>query len=102
MRYYDSANDSLAKGVIDLSDVESINQGLSSAYMQQNQSDQISSKKVAFSNFISGGNFGGDANADSKSCFELKTSKRVYYFCAKSPQDATKWVKQLEMCCLDS
>jgi hypothetical protein len=42
------------------------------------------------------------SDTEAKNCFELKTSKRVYYFCAKSQQDAYKWVKQLQMCCLDS
>ena len=93
MRYYDSANDlQEPKGVIDLSDVESINQGIT--LLQQQSSDK---KMVNFSNLIS-----DFSESNAKNCFELKTSKRVYYFLAKSPQDAYKWVKQLEMCCLDS
>ena len=111
MRYYDCANDLVAKGVIDLSEVESINQGLSSAYLQQQQQQQQMSAAAGLSssttkkalntiNMMTGSSF-GEAN-DSKSCFELKTSKRVYYFCAKSPQDAYKWIKQLEICCADS
>jgi hypothetical protein len=51
---------------------------------------------------MSGVNFGGGGEELVKNCFELKTSKRLYYFCAKSPQDAYKWIKQLEMCCSDS
>lgn len=91
MRYYDSVNDQVAKGVIDLSDVEAINQGVLSC---QGQSQNENSTKKAAWNF-------GDGGSDSKSCFELRTSKRVYCFCAKSAQEASKWVKQLEMCCLD-
>lgn len=95
MRYYDSVSDlETPKGVIDLSDVESINQGISSALMHQQSSEK---KMVNFSNLIS-----EFSDTNSKNCFELKTSKRIYYFLAKSPQDAYKWVKQLEMCCLDS
>ena len=108
LRYYDSANDLVAKGVIDLSEVESINQGLSSAYMQQQllsnsqQSNSSTTKKALNTiNMMTGTSF-GENHHDSKSCFELRTSKRVYYFCAKSSQDAYKWVKQLEMCCTDS
>ena len=98
LRYYDHFQDSVAKGVVDLSDVECINQGLSASYMQQNQ---LGSK--ALNSLMSGASFSNDpACNDPKNCFELKTSKRLYTFCAKSPQEAYKWVKQLEMCCLDS
>jgi hypothetical protein len=98
----------VAKGVIDLSDVESINQGLSSAdqlQMQLQANSQLlpnSTTKKALNtlNMMTGSSFG--ESSDSKSCFELRTSKRVYYFCANSPQDAFKWIKQLEMCCTDS
>ena len=118
LRYYDSSSsDSIVKGIIDLSDVESINQGLSSTDMQQQNATNsshlsannpyLSSTKKALNGLIGGVVAGADmgltgSDHDSKSCFELKTSKRVYYFCAKSPTDAYKWVKQLEMCCLDS
>ena len=89
--------------MIDLSDVESINLGLASIYLQQNQQQQqVSTTKKALNTIMSinGGNNVSDTEA--KNCFELKTAKRVYYFCAKSQQDAYKWVKQLQMCCLDS
>jgi hypothetical protein len=106
LRYYETANDSVAKGVIDLSDVESINQGMSASCYEQ-QHHQNSSTKKALNSIISGASFGGGDNSVGgnelgKNCFELKTSKRIYYFCAKSPQDAYKWIKQLEMCFLDS
>jgi hypothetical protein len=106
LRYYDCQNDLVAKGVIDLSDVESINQGLSSADQLQLQlqatqpSNSTTKKALNTLNMMTGSTFG--ESTDSKSCFELKTSKRVYYFCANSPQDAYKWIKQLEMCCTDS
>jgi myotubularin-related protein 5/13 len=111
LRYYDCANDLVAKGVIDLSEVESINQDLSSAYQQliQQQQQQSSSSQLANSttkkalntiNVLTGSSFG--ESSDANSCFVLKTSKRVYYFCANSPQDAYKWINQLQACCTDS
>ncbi|CAF0740382.1 unnamed protein product [Brachionus calyciflorus] len=94
LRYYDSANDlNCPKGIIDLSEVEYINEGIT---MLQNQNIEAK-KMVNLTNLIA-----DITETNSKSCFELKTSKRVYYFLAKSPQEAFKWVKQLEMCCLDS
>jgi hypothetical protein len=92
-----------------LSDVESINLGLSYSYMHQNSlsnhgtsnNQYLTTTKKALNGLI--GN--GEANFnehDNKNCFELKTSKRVYYFCAKSPQEAYTWVNQLKVCCLDS
>ena len=97
LRYYDSHNDLLAKGVIDLSEVESITQGLSSAHLLQQSHGHLAKKTL---NGIMA-NSGLNSENDIKNCFELKTSKRVYYFCAKSPQEAFKWIKQLETCCLD-
>jgi myotubularin-related protein 5/13 len=111
LRYYDTHNDSIAKGVIDLSEVEAITQGIaSSLYVQQQlHQQQTNLAKKTLNGLITasnGGSSGGGGGVfgenDIRNCFELKTSKRVYYFCAKSPQDALKWVKQLETCCLDS
>jgi hypothetical protein len=84
--------------VIDLSDVESITQGLSSSYMQQNGLQQYATAKKTLNNFISSSNFN---ESEAKNCFELRTAKRIYYFWAKSSQEAAKWVKQLQMCCDD-
>ena len=91
MRYYDSANDPIVKGIIDLSDVESISQG-GSSFSQMNLASSSSSQQY---------NAKIKALNDDKSCFELKTSKRVYYFSAKSAQEATKW-KDLIESCIDS
>ena len=101
LRYYDSHNDLLVKGVIDLSEVESITQGLSSAHLlQQNHSHlQPNLAKKTLNGIMANSGLSGEN--DIKNCFELKTAKRVYYFCAKSPQEAFKWTKQLETCCLD-
>jgi hypothetical protein len=109
LRYYDTDNDTVIKGVIDLSDVEAINQGLPSSYMQQIQQQQqqqqlqySTTKKALNSIGVNNLPFSETNSNESNKCFELKTSKRVYYFCAKTPHDAYKWVKQLETCCLDS
>lgn len=111
LRYYDSSsNEAIVKGLIDLSDVESINLGLSYSYVHQNtlanqnaitNNQYLTTTKKALNGLI--GNSEGNFNEnDNKNCFELKTSKRVYYFCAKSPQEAYTWVNQLKLCCLDS
>jgi myotubularin-related protein 5/13 len=94
LRYYDSANDGIIKGIIDLSDVESITQcGMSSSSLTPTLHSQTSTpSQMQQTKRISN---------DDKCYFELKTSKRVYYFCAKSPLEATKWKDNLETC-LDS
>lgn len=114
MRYYDSASDTLIKGLIDLSDVESVTQGLlSSSGMAaaagtptSQPSQYAASTKKALNTLISGANSSLMAAAselpDAKCYFELRTSKRLYCFCAKSQQESSKWVKQLQICCLDS
>ena len=93
----------MPKGVIDLSDIESINQGVSTSAIYEQQHPNSSTKK-ALNSIMSGASFADNfiSTEMAKNCFELKTTKRLYYFCAKSPQEAYKWVKQLEMCCLDS
>jgi hypothetical protein len=107
LRYYDHANDLVAKGVIDLSDIEAINQGMSSTQNHSNHSNNqqlsnLAAAKKALNtiNAVTGASLG--ENNDWKCCFELKTSKRVYCFAAPTPQEAQKWIKQLEMCCTDS
>ena len=125
LKYYECANDTVsmmaARGFIDLSDVESITQGLSLSIANSqsssssngtgggevyNSSSSTSStsqslgKKGALaaatlSSLMNGG-------ADTRSCFEVRTTKRVHVFCAKTPLDAARWVKQLQLSCLDS
>ena len=107
MRYYDNASDTIIKGLIDLSDVESVTQGLpNSVYLQQTQFPQYTSTKKALNTLISGNSNNNSLLAaneiDNKCYFELRTNKRVYYFCAKSQQESGKWVNQLKTCCLDS
>lgn len=121
MRYYDSASDTLIKGLIDLSDVESVTQGLLSSSgsggsngMQVGAtagtptSQYAASTKKALNTLISGANSSlmaataASEAPDPKCYFELRTSKRVYCFCAKSQLESSKWVKQLQICCLDS
>ena len=96
MRYYDSATDGVIKGIIDLSDVESITQcGMSSTGFTPTFNSQTSTPSQHLSSHNS------KRLNDDKCYFELKTSKRVYYFCAKSYQEASKWKDLLETC-LDS
>ena len=129
LKYYECANDTVsmmaARGFIDLSDVESITQGLSLSIANSqsssssngtgggevhNSSSSTSStsqslgKKGALaaatlSSLMNGTDIGG---ADTRSCFEVRTTKRVHVFCAKTPLDAARWVKQLQLSCLDS
>jgi len=87
------------RGLIDLSEVETISQGLSS-YLNNSQFPQYATTKKALNNMMTGN--AGSSIADSKCYFEVKTSKRVYYFCAKTQVDSSKWVKQLQLCCQDS
>lgn len=97
MRYYESASDTVVRGVIDLSDVESITQGGLTIHHQTPTSQTSTSSPYTQQQTRK-----SNSNSNSEECcFELKTSKRVYYFCAKSPQEATKWKELLETC-LDS
>ena len=109
MRYYDSPADTLIKGLIDLSDVESVTQGLitmqPSAAPTSSQPQYAVNTKKALNTLISGANnslMAANDTPDSKCYFELRTNKRDYYFCAKSQLESSKWVKQLQNCCLDS
>ncbi len=109
LRYYDSENDTIVKGVIDLSDVESVTLGGGNLTSHNQQSSQLSltSSSTSSSNQPQQSPSALSTtstikpNSDNKCYFELKTSKRIYYFCARSPQDAYKWKEHLEAC-LDS
>jgi myotubularin-related protein 5/13 len=94
LRYYDSEHDTTIKGIIDLSDVESVIQG--SSY---NQSPTISPSSSTLTSMPA--TTSKPFSNDNKCFFELKTSKRIYYFCARTLQDAYKWKEHLDAC-LDS
>ena len=76
---------------------------MGSTFSSENQQQNSVTKKT-LNSIISGVNIGENliGSENVKNCFELRTNKRTYYFCASSPKDAYKWIKQIETCCLDS
>lgn len=112
LRYYDSRMDTECKGVIDLAEVESITPGTPTMGAPKTVDEKAFFDVSVPRGWpwaapltpvtLGSGAVPGTALSPASLSPQLKTTKRVYNFCAQDVQLAQQWIDRIQSCLSDA
>lgn len=105
LRYYDHRVDTECKGIIDLAEVEAVAPGTPTMGAPKTVDEKAFFDVSCGRGWEGGAVGGGSTDGAMESATrppQVKTTRRVYNFCAQDVPSAQQWVDQIQSCLSDA